>query len=133
MPSILLTFEDDQQREEFIRITKGLADLARKLGDTEETKRQTELICKTIDTATPFDQISNPATTNPAVSSCSCNHDFNEKHALFVSGKKMLEGTFSEMQKLFKREVTQHSGSVEVRIYREDKWRPVMQRPRPKI
>jgi len=115
MPSILLTFESHEQHEEFLQI---IAQLTECLDATADTKSQAELMIKVMNTATAIE---------PNPHSCKC--DFNEKHALFISGKKMIEGSLPELQKLFKREITQHSGSVEVRVYREGTWRPVMRRP----
>lgn len=115
MPSILLTFENQEQHDEFLQI---IAQLTECLDATADTKSQAELMTKVMSTATGV---------VPDSHQCKC--DLNEKHALFISGKKMTEGSLPELQKLFKREVTQHSGSVEVRVYREGKWRPVMQRP----
>ena len=134
MPSLILTFENDSQRDEFIQLSQELTTQYASSDDTiqQERLQKTTLLLKTFNTVVAIHDPSPTAVptcgTCSTCSTCDCPTTHNEKHALFVSGKKMTEGTLPEMHKLFKQEIDQHSGSVQVRVFRDNAWTAVMQR-----
>lgn len=48
--------------------------------------------------------------------------------ALFVSGRKMSEGSLSNISKLFKTETEAHSANVQIKEMVDGKWRTIRQR-----
>jgi hypothetical protein len=110
MKTILLTFEDESQRDEYLKIVRTMAASLISSGDPDSTK----LIVNTLDNV-KFD---------PPVRS-----DSERQTALFVAGQKMTEGSLEELNKLFAQEITQHSGSVQIREMREGDWHIIRQRP----
>ena len=106
--TILFTFETDILRDKFLSQIRKLA--------TEEITPATadsQLILKTLDTI----RLDPPIKT-----------DAERSAALFVSGKKLIEGFLSDMQKRFEQETAAHSASVEIRELREGEWKVVRSR-----
>ncbi len=118
MKTILLTFENETERDEYLKIMRQMAAYmitpSQKTVATSDVKTNGELILKVLDTI-KFD---------PPVKS-----DSERLAALFVAGQKMQEGNLAELNKLFTQEITQHRGSVQIREYRDDKWVVIRQRP----
>lgn len=48
--------------------------------------------------------------------------------ALFVSGRKMIEGTLAELQKRFKQEVDSHKANVQLKELRDGEWITIQSR-----
>ena len=110
MKTILLTFEDETKRDEYLKLMRVTAANLVSSGDAESTK----IIIDAIDSV-KFD---------PSVKSSS-----ERQTALFIAGRKMSEGSLEELNKLFVREITQHSGSVQIREMYDGEWRVIRQRP----
>lgn len=49
-------------------------------------------------------------------------------YALFVAGKKLVEGSLEQMDLRFKQETGSHSASVELRRYHLGQWTPIRSR-----
>ena len=125
MPSILLTLEDDAQYDQFLKAARALAE---QLSSMEDCQPQSDLFLKILGTA-----VASPAPPDikeAKEKTCSCCSNITEKYALFITGKKMMEASLPELQKIFKREIVQHSGSVQIRGFRNGEWVTVMNRPR---
>jgi hypothetical protein len=127
MPSILLTFEDDTQYDQFIKAARALAE---QLSGLEDCQPQSDLFLKILGTA-----VASPAPPDTKevkeIKTCNCCcSNTPEKYALFITGKKMMEASLPELQKIFKREIVQHSGSVQIRGFRNGEWVTIMNRPR---
>lgn len=117
MHTILLTFDTEHERHEFIELIKDAANRLEVLGAQNETQAMWQpRLKKLLDTAIMDAQV------------CKCDNPTPEKHALFVAGKKMCEGTLSEMQQRFQQEINQHSGSVQIRALRNEGWTTIRQR-----
>ncbi len=56
--------------------------------------------------------------------------DHERTVALFVTGRKMEEGTLAQMRQRFQQECDSHSGSVELRELREGEWVSISSRRR---
>lgn len=159
MPSVLFTFNDQEHRDEFLRAVRIAADFLpesnKSIPDNAPADRSAnnyyeplltsppnfpyrQLIHSCLDNAAIFDRTVDSREVQQAQSSCcgagsqapKATPQSQEKHLLFVSGKHMAEGTLPEMKDLFSREVTQHSGSVEVRAWRNNQWETILRRPR---
>ncbi len=107
MKNLLLTFKDDKTRDDFLRLLHDLT--------TRDTTAQMEgeLIKATLETAR----------LNPALKS-----DHERVAAIFVSGKKMVEGTLSNMRQRFQQEVDSHKATVEIKELREGIWTTIQAR-----
>jgi len=118
MKTILLTFENETERNEYISLLRNMAAYMisppTKTVASSDVKTNGELILKVLETV-KFD---------PPVKS-----DSERLVALFVAGQKMQEGSLTELNKLFTQEITQHRGSVQIRELRDDKWVVIRQRP----
>lgn len=110
MKTILLTFDDEAKRDEYLKLMRVTAANLVSTGDSDSTK----IIVDALDNV-KFDLPIRP--------------DSERQTALFVAGQKMTEGTLEELNKLFDQEITQHSGSVQVREMRGEKWHIIRQRP----
>lgn len=132
MSHILLTFENDTQSDQFIQIMRQITEqllldnsclmtIAATVPGTV-LKTDVEFVQRAIDTST--------RTIPPHGAKCACQAETNPIRSLFVSGKKMAEGTLPEMRKRFQQEIIQHSGSVQIREMRDGKWCTIMQRPK---
>ena len=127
MSHILLTFENDTQSDQFIQIIHQI--IEQLLLDNSCTpgtvlKTDVEFVQRAIDTSTRTIPLP------PHGAKCACQTETNPIRSLFVSGKKMAEGTLPEMHKRFQQEIIQHSGSVQIREMRDGKWCTIMQRPK---
>ena len=96
--TVLFTFENDTSRDEFLSKLKSTS---------------SEVVLKALNTIK----------LDPPVKA-----DFERSATLFVSGKKLAEGSLSDMQKRFGQEIAAHSASVEVRELREGTWTVIKSR-----
>lgn len=101
--TILLTFENPEERDSFLSQLRNVDS-----NDVDKT-----LINSILDTAVFDPQINvNQHTTE-----------------LYVSGKKICDGTRSHIQKLFDQEIISHSANVEMRELKADgTWKIIMSR-----
>lgn len=106
--TILFTFETDVLRDKFLSQVRGLATEA-----ITPAAVDSNLILRTLDTI----RLDPPIKT-----------DAERSAALFVSGKKLIEGSLSDMQKRFDQETASHSASVEIRELREGEWKTIRSR-----
>lgn len=125
MHTLLLTFDTEQERKEFLELINDAANRLEVLGAQNEIQAMWQpRLKKLLETATL--DVSTEAGT------CNCNGNCGKKeddtYALFVSGRKMNEGKLSEIQKQFNQELSQHNGTVQIRIQREHGWVVVRQR-----
>jgi len=104
MRTLLLTFEDDVERDQYLKLV---------LKPTPLSESETLLLQKTVETA-KFDPPIRP--------------DSERVAHLFVSGQKMAEGLLPAMQARFDQEVGVHSASVELREQRNGEWLVVRKR-----
>ena len=115
MKSILLTFDNETERDEYLKIMRTMAAYMASPNNTSpEATTNGEFVLKVLETV-KFD---------PPIRA-----DSERQVALFISGQKMKEGSLEELNKLFVQEITQHRGSVQLREMRDDKWVIIRQRP----
>lgn len=126
MSHILLTFENDTQSDQFIQIMRQITEQLL-LDNCAVLKTDVEFVQRAMDTSTRTIPLPPPYQAKCA---CTCQTETNPIRSLFVSGKKMAEGTLPEMRKRFQQEIIQHSGSVQIREMRDGKWYTIMQRPK---
>lgn len=110
MKTVLLTFSDGETRDKFLKLLKETADY----------------------TGVPANQAVDPrvahnhALLTEALKTIRLDPPLKANHertvALFVSGRKMSEGSLSDMQKRFQQEVDSHSASVTLKELREGEW-----------
>lgn len=122
--TLLLTFDDQENRQKFMQVLQeAAATMTSEDGPNvqnasegwEQRKANGELIQKAVSTAV----------TDPPIKS-----DTDRICALFVSGKKLVDGNLADLNKRFELEVGSHSGSVEIREKRGDEWTTVRRRMR---
>lgn len=122
--TLLLTFDDESQRDEFLDAMNVIihtttdpagANMKHQAEGWEKRKENGEFLQKVMRTAK----------LDPPIKS-----DGERLCTLFVSGKKMLEGSLADLNKRFDQEVGVHSGSVEIREKRDDEWVVVRNRMR---
>jgi len=111
--TILFTFENDLLRDKFLFQVRGLA-----TGSIVPAYADNDLILKTLDTI----RLDPPIKT-----------DAERSAALFVSGKKLVEGSLSDMQKRFDQEMASHSASLEIRELREGEWKTIRSRKQQRL
>lgn len=100
--TILLTFETDVKRDEFLEHAKELA-----------TLYSDQVVLEALESI----KLDPPIKT-----------DAERSAALFVSNKKMFEGSLSEVQRRFSQETAAHSASVEIRELRGGEWKVIRAR-----
>lgn len=119
MRTILLTFENEAERDEYLKIMRSMAAYmvtpSSKQVTTSDAKTNGELVLKVLETV-KFD---------PPV-----KQDSDRHVELYVAGQKLREGSLEEINELFNQEITQHSGSVVVKEKRGDETVIIRQRPR---
>lgn len=123
--TLLLTFDDKNQRQKFIDIMDQLVfttanekgmNLQNQLEGWEERKKDGLFVESVIKNAIRDPQVK----------------DESERiAALFVSGQKIMDGMIPELNKRFELEVGSHSGSVEIREKRGGEWVVIRRRMRP--
>lgn len=106
--TILFTFENDIQRNKFLSQIRDIV-TERMQPATADTK----LILEKLDDV----RLDPPVKT-----------DTERVVALFVSGKKMIEGQLSDVQRRFSQETASHSASVEIRELRGGEWKVIRSR-----
>lgn len=113
MKTILLTFETDGQRSMFLEVVRTAA-VSMAATESTDTQLKGKFLLDTLE-GLKFD---------PPIKS-----DNERQVALFVAGKKMAEGNLAELNRRFTQEITQHSGSVQIREMRDGEWTVIRQRP----
>ena len=109
MKTILLTFENESQRDEYLKLMRiAAANMV-----TVEDQANTKLFVDALDNVR-FDPPIKPDSERPT--------------ALYVAGQKMLEGSLADLNVRFDQEITQHSGTVQIREQRGDQWHIIRQR-----
>lgn len=108
--SILFTFEDEHSRDHFIQILNEVSTamlLSSNAKDYETRKNNGTLLKDTLNTVKFDPQLK-------------VNSD--RQCGLWVSGQKLIEGSYSDMNKRFDDEIVAHSARVEVKEMRDGKW-----------
>ena len=112
MTTTLFTFPSDKERDAFLRL---LADCA-----------------ATAEQATTPEAIANGDIIRAALNTARVNVPIKEDHervvALFISGKKIIEGSLSDLRRRFQQEVDSHSATVELRELRGGLWVTIQSR-----
>lgn len=111
MKTVLLSFADDVTRDHFLRIIKSTADTLAASG--LPTKNDAEILQTALNTVR----------LDPPIKA-----DHERVVALFVSGKKMVEGTLAQMRTRFQQEVDSHSASVTLRELQDGTWKEIQAR-----
>lgn len=112
--TLLFTFEDNTSKEKFTRAVNKYLTLL--------TKSNKIADLTTADIMS-FQKALSEAQHDPEIST-----DANRTYTLYVSGRKFTEGKLAEMKKKFRQEIDAHSGSVELRIQENGKWKSVLSR-----
>jgi hypothetical protein len=117
--SILFTFENEKDRDQFLQTVREAADRMIKSDDipdgyTERAKNGT-LVQKTLETIK----------LDPPVKA-----DHERQCGIWVSGQKLKEGNLDELSKMFNQEIASHSGNVELRELRGGEWVVIRSRRR---
>ena len=108
--SILFTFENEQSRDHFIKIINEASTamlLSSNAKDYEIRKNNGVLLKDALNTV-KFD---------PQLKA-----DCDRQCGLWVSGQKLIEGSYTDMNKRFSEEIVAHSARVEVKEMRDGKW-----------
>jgi hypothetical protein len=117
--SILFTFENDTDRDQFLQVVKEAADRMIKSDDVPdgytERAKNGALIQKTLDTIK----------LDPPVKA-----DHERQCGIWVSGQKLKEGPLDELNKMFNQEIAAHSANVELRELRGGDWNVIRSRRR---
>jgi hypothetical protein len=104
MKTILISFNDDKDRDRFLQLLKGTLSAL-------ETNRSMEVDVELMRSALASIRL------DPPIKS-----DLERTAAVFVSGTKMAEGTLANMRQRFQQEIGSHSANVEVRELRDGEW-----------
>jgi hypothetical protein len=96
--TILLSFADDKERDEFLATIKGITD-------------------ESVQTALNTVQLDPPMKA-----------DHERQCALFITGQKLVEGSLIDMNQRFEQEIAVHSGSVIIKELRGGEWHEIRSR-----
>ena len=111
MKTILLSFADDEVRDEFLALLKVYADATIASDDVsegyEQRKANGELLLGAL----------NAITLDPPI-----KEDHERTTSIWIAGQKLHEGPMSEMNKVFEQELASHSGSVIMKELRGGEW-----------
>jgi len=123
MHNVLISFPTHEKRDEFITLLKGISETMRESVDeksskyveegAEQRKADAHLITQTLQTVR----------LNPPIKA-----DHERSCGLWVSGQKLLEGTFKDLSTRFEQEVGSHSGSVQLKELVDGEWKTIRQR-----
>lgn len=117
MPSnVLFSFQNTTIRDKFIEVLNTMSDAMIKSDlhpGYEERQNNGKLLKEAINTIR----------LNPPVKS-----DNERSCALWVSGKKMLEGTLKELNTKFEEEIQSHSASVNIKELVDGQWLTIRER-----
>lgn len=121
MKSALFTFADDKTRDKFFKLLKSHSDnLMQPLGVV------------TSDPEEAVTAMNNGNVIKEALKTVKLDPPLKAAHervvALFVSGRKMLEGTLAELEKRFLQEVDSHKASVQLKELRDGEWTVIRSR-----
>ncbi len=100
MSNVLFTFENEDQRNDFLKLIRNLGNVYAILPDEYHGKIDTDKILSSI-------EIDIPTTRS---------------YGLWISGKKMLEGPYEKINTLFNQEIKTHSANIELKEMRNGKW-----------
>lgn len=98
MKSILITFADDVERDQFLEQVRTV---------------KADVVTKALGTIK----------LDPPI-----KEDHERQCALFISGQKMMEGSLTELNRRFDQEVGSHSGSVIIKELRGGEWHEIRAR-----
>jgi len=77
-----------------------------------------------LNSSSRFSHVTNNMQLDPSIKT-----GYEKECELFVSGQKMVEGNFTDLNQRFKQEIGSHSASVEVREKQgDDTWKTVLKR-----
>lgn len=116
MKSALFNFPDDKTRDKFFRLLKLASD----------TMLLPETVIKdpaSVNDGTIIREALRTVKLDPPLKAA-----YERTVALFVSGRKMREGSLSELQQCFQQEVDSHKASVELKELKEGEWTTIRSR-----
>jgi hypothetical protein len=99
--TILLTFENDDEKTLFLKVLDNLA--------KTEADPEAKIVEKAIKTV-----IHDPVT--------------QQLHSLWVGGQKIVEGTLKDLNERFEQEVLQHKANMQIKEKRGEGWKVIRQR-----
>ncbi len=115
MKSCLFTFADDKIRDKFFKLLKNYSDNLMQPQGILTSEHDDGLAA-----------IANGTVIKEALRTVKLDPPLKAAHerivALFVSGRKMLEGSLAELQQRFQQEVDSHKGSVHLKELQEGEW-----------